>query len=364
MRYAIDTNALYTTRAGVARYVRGLLGGLRRLPETRGAELLEYAWPVENFAFRQPARAWRTFYREFVWAGLLARRRLSRTGAKLLHTTATPLFVPPPGVAHVITVHDIGFLRFPERFRGWHRRMAIRGLERTRAADRVICISQHTANELVHLAQFPPDRLRVVHNGCDFHGAELPERPPETPPPGEFFLFVGSLEPGKNLALLREMYELASRRQVALPGLVIVGARFAGLVGEGAPPANWQYLGHQPDATLLWLYRRAQALLFPSKYEGFGLPLAEAMNQGCPVICSPISSLPEVTGDAALLPEQSAEAYLSAVQRLLSEPGLRDDLIARGRVQGKRFHWDRCAQETFAVYQEALAEQGGTELEP
>lgn len=359
MKVALDTNALYTTRAGVARYVRGLLGGLRRVaPDTvpaapGGWELSELAWPVENFAFRQPQRAWRTFYREFVWAGLPARNALRRRHTELLHSTGTPLLHPPAPIRHVVTVHDVGFLRFPERFRGWHRRMAIAGLERTRRAHRILCISRHTADEMMRLAGFPARQLEVVLNGCDFQGT-----PTEAPPEGirlpeAFFLFVGSLEPGKNLRLLRDMYELARTRGRTLPDLVIVGARFLGLAGEGAPPAGWHYLGHLPDPALVWLYRRARALLFPSKYEGFGLPLAEAMTLGCPVICSPISSLPEVTGDAALLPDQDPAAYLGAAERLLHDDALREELVRRGTARARLFTWDRCARETLEVYRKA-----------
>ncbi|MCC6233436.1 MAG: glycosyltransferase family 4 protein [Verrucomicrobiales bacterium] len=353
MRAAVDTNALYTTRAGVARYVRGLLSGLRTVAAGTSWELDEFAWPVENFGFQQPWRALRTFYRELFWAPCLAPRLLRRNRFDLLHATGVPLFTPPPSVAHVVTVHDIGFLRFPERFRGWHRRMAIEGLRRTRSAQRVICISEFTARELIELAGFPPEQLRVVHNGCTFATTTPPASRPRLALPDTFFLFVGSLEPGKNLSLLRSTYELAQSRRIELPPLVIVGARFEGLAAEGTPPPHWHYLGHLPDPALVWLYQHALALAFPSKYEGFGLPIAEAMSLGCPVLCSPVSSLPEVAGDAALLAPQEPEAYLDALQRLATQPELRLDLSRRGRAQGALFTWERCARETLAVYEEA-----------
>ena len=359
MRAAVDTNALYTTRAGVARYVRGLLTGLRTATAGTPWELEEFAWPVPNFGFQQPWRALRTLYRELLWTALPAPRLLRRSGAQLLHATGAPLLTPPAPLRHVVTVHDIGFLKFPERFRGWHRRMAIRALERTRTAHRIICISEFTAQEMMSLAGFPPDRLRVVHNGCSFAGRPPASARPRVALPEDFFLFVGSLEPGKNLSLLRSAYELAATRRVELPPLVIVGARFEGLAAEGLPPANWHYLGHLPDPALVWLYQHALALVFPSKYEGFGLPIAEAMNLGCPVICSPVSSLPEVAGDAALLVPQEPDAYLAALHQVATQPPLRRDLTDRGRIQGARFTWERCARETLAVYEEALADPEG-----
>lgn len=358
MRVAVDTNALYTTRAGVARYTRGLLGGLRTVADPAEWNLSELAWAVENFDFRQPQRAWRTFRREFIWARWDAPRQLVREGVALVHSAGNPLFVPPRGIRHVVTIHDIGFMRYPERYRPWHRRMTRKALERARKADLVICISQFTADELVRLVGFDSRILRVVYNGCSFHDPTLPVEAPAVELPSEFLLFVGSLEPGKNLNLIRDMYELARRDGVSLPDLVIVGARFAGLAGEGQPPAGWHYLGHLPDSNLLWLYQRAHAFLFPSKYEGFGLPIGEAMCRGCPVICSPISSLPEVAGDAALMADQDPAAYLAAVKRLLGDDALRADLVARGREQAARFTWERCARETLDVYREAMRSAG------
>ncbi|MBX3745275.1 MAG: glycosyltransferase family 4 protein [Verrucomicrobiae bacterium] len=354
MRLAVDTNATFTTRAGVARYIRGLLQGLRTLDLPQGWSVEEFAWPVENFAFRQPRRAWRTFYRECLWTRTVAPRHLRSRHIRLLHSTAAPLLIPPRGIHHVVTVHDIAFLTHPDRFRPWHRRMAVRGLARARRADCIVCISRFTADELVRHAGFDPGRLRVVHNGCGLPApvSPLPPLPQNLRHP--FFLFVGSLEPGKNLALLRQSYELARQSGRPLPDLAIVGARFPGLAAEGPPPPNWHYLGHLPDPDLAALYSQAVALLFPSRYEGFGLPVAEAMSLGCPVVCSPVSSLTEVAADAALLVPQEPAAYLDAALQLATLPSLRLDLVHRGRQRALHFTWERCARQTLDVYREAL----------
>ncbi|HMO66955.1 MAG TPA: glycosyltransferase family 1 protein, partial [Verrucomicrobiota bacterium] len=298
MRVTLDTNALYTTQAGVPRYGRGGFHGLGGLAEPESARR-RLAWEVPNLEFRQPARAWRTAYRELVWTWAVARPALRRERPDVFHSTIQPLVVPPRGMPHVGTLHDLAILEHPERFRWWHRRASVSRLRRYRRMDRVICISRFTADAAVRLLGLAPQRVVVVHNGTDMTEAAA-EQAPDFPVPAEVFLFVGSLEPGKNLALLRETYKLARRAGRELPPLLIVGARWSGVAGEGAPPANWHYLGRQPDGVLIHLYRRALALAFPSKYEGFGLPVAEAMQLGCPVVCSPVASLPEVAGDAAL----------------------------------------------------------------
>jgi alpha-1,3-rhamnosyl/mannosyltransferase len=350
MRVAIDTNGLYTAQAGEARHIRGLLRGL-----AGAVEAVEVAWKVENFGFRQPERALKTFYRELFWGPFLAGGQIDRARPDLLHTTGAIFYRPRPGLAHVATLHDLAVLRTPGRFRRWQARAARQTFARIAAADRVLCISQFTADEAMTLLALPASKIAVVHNGCDYSGAEPPPaNPPKEPVPGDFLLFVGSLEPGKNLALLKDVYRLAAEAGKSLPALVIVGARWAGVPGEGPPPANWHYLGRQPDAALVHLYRRARALVFPSKYEGFGLPVAEAMALGCPVICSRVASVPEVAGDAAFYAELTAPSYLDAIIRLTKDDALRKDLIARGAVQSSRFTWEKCARETVAVYESTL----------
>jgi len=351
----IDTNGLYTTQAGVARYIRGLLNGLRRLAAPDVA-LKTVAWEVENFLFRQPERALKTIYRELIWARFIAPLNLRKHNVALLHSTAGPLISRPRGVREVVTLHDLAVLRHPERFRSWQGASARRRLRKLRRVDQVICISRFTAGEAMALLNLPASKFIVIHNGCEFHPSEAvaPESKPDFPVPNEYFLFVGSLEPGKNLALLKEVYALAESGNRVLPPLLIVGARWEGVGHEGSPPRGWHYLGRQPDEVLVYLYRRATGLVFPSKYEGFGLPVVEAMALGCPVICSPVASLPEVGGAAALFADMMPEAYLKAMRRVSREAGLRDDLIQRGLAQAAKFSWDKCAREVLEVYRATL----------
>lgn len=213
-----------------------------------------------------------------------------------------------------------------------------------KAADRVICISRFTADEAMQLLAIPAGKLEVVHLAPTLAAQEEPV--PGLP--DEFYLFVGSLEPGKNLAFLNALWREAGD---ALPPLVIVGARWAGVAGEGAPPANWIYLGHQSDAALLGLYRRAQALLFPSLYEGFGLPVLEAMAAGCPVIGARRASVPEVAGDAACLVELATGRWREAMAGVTREA---DAWREKGRARAREFSWEKCARETVAVYRTVL----------
>ncbi|MBV9462646.1 MAG: glycosyltransferase family 4 protein [Verrucomicrobiae bacterium] len=354
MLVAINTDGLYTTQAGTARYIRGLLGGLGRV-RPAGMEWFELAWPVENFEYRQPARSLKTAYREWLWAPHLAAREMKRLGADVLHSTANYLVEPPRGVPNVITVHDLALARYPERFRSWQRWSGIRRLQLLPTAARIICISEFTARELRAQVPVDPKKIEVIYNGCESpEGDWPPEQGPAVEIPPRFLLFVGSLEPGKNLHLLREVYEHAGRRKVELPPLVIVGARWEGVGSEGRAPKNWHYLGRQPDSALVYLYRRALALLFPSKYEGFGLPIAEAMALGTPVICSRVASLPEVAGDAALYADLQPASYMDAILRLLKDALLRTHLIEAGRKQAAKFSWDRCASQTAEVYRAVL----------
>ena len=354
MRVGIDTNGLYTTQAGVARYIRGLMAGMAEL-QTSDVETFPVAWAVENLGYQQPTRMLRTMYREGIWARWQGPRILRDLGADVFHATAGPLVTVPAGTRRVATIHDMAVFRYPDRYRRWQRFSVRRRLQAVGSFDRLICISRFTAEETMRYLGIPAARLEVVHNGCDFQVDEIADEvPPPFEVPPEYYLFVGSLEPVKNLSLLRLAYELAAARGRTLPPLVIVGARWEGVAGEGAPPADWLYAGRVSDEVLVYLYRRALALVFPSKYEGFGFPVVEAMALGCPVVCSPVSSLPEVGGDAPIYAEPSPEAYLDALSDLAVNPNRRDEHIAAGLAQARRFSWSGCATETQAVYRSAI----------
>ncbi len=361
MRVAIDTNPLYVTQAGVARYVRGLLGGMDAV-KPPDCECYPLAWEVENFAYAQPQRAAKTAFRELVWARCLAPRVLHQVRADLLHTTSSFPIHAPPGTRSIVTLYDLALLRHPGRFRRWQRFSGQRGLRQLHAADRIITISQFTADEAMALLGLPAARLTPVLLGWDGmeEGVCLPGTTFPLPVSGEFFLFVGSLEPGKNLALLREVWTRAAATGQRLPPLLIAGARWAGVPGEGPPPADWHYLGHVPDTELARLYRHALALVFPSKYEGFGLPVLEAMGRGCPVICSRVASLPEVGGAAAWWCDLDAVSYLAALRECASNGQTRRHFALAGPVQARKFSWANCAAGTVDVYRSVFGSSAAT----
>jgi len=317
MKVAMDVTPLRLTRAGTARYIRNLRDRL----------------DVEPVAFGGPGRA-SVLVRELWWYPF----RLARPGggADVLHCTT---YYGPlrPRVPTVVTVHDLAVLRQPQAFPRWTRTYAPLVVPRVlRAARRVIAVSEFTASELESLLRVPREKIRVVPNAvADMFAPDGPQAA------GDYVLAVGTLEPRKNL---ERALEAAERLGVELR---VVGAR--GWGGVEAP--GW--LGEVDDEELGRLYRGALCVVYPSVYEGFGLPVLEAMACGAAVVTSAGGATEEVAGGAAVLvdpldTQSIADGIESAIAR-------RDELRALGLARARQFSWDESARLTGAVYGEAAA---------
>lgn len=249
----------------------------------------------------------------------------------------------------VVTVHDLTYKRFPELVQKETLENLERHMKREVAqADAILCVSESTRRDLLRYYDLDPARAVAIHSGLGTppEEAEMPGLPPR------YLLFVSTIEPRKNLGVLLDAFARL-RSSGAYDGeLVVVGkigwkaeAMARRLEADGV-----RHLDYLPPEQLAFVYRHAEAFVFPSIYEGFGFPLLEAMARGVPSIAARSSSLPEIGGDAALYFDPArADELEEALRRVVSDPALREDLGRRGRERAAQFRWDVCAAETLQV---------------
>ncbi|MCC6490639.1 MAG: glycosyltransferase family 4 protein, partial [Candidatus Hydrogenedentes bacterium] len=301
----------------------------------------------------------RTYYAQW---GL--RKDVRRHGIDIIHYPASVGSVLPPRPM-ILTVHDLTFLHNPAWYR-YERAHDYRRAAKYTAprAARIIAVSQATANEVTGLLGIPPERIDVIHNGVDERYAPCSEEQIRAARakyqlPQRYFLFVGTIEPRKNVArLVRAWSQVAGHVE---EDLVIAGRDGwkVGPIYQEVGRSKYQdrivFPGYIEDEHLPAVICGATALAYPSLYEGFGLPVLEAMACGVPVLTSNVSSLPEVAGEAALLVDPAnMEAMMEGLTQLAGRPDLRDDLIRKGLERAKQFTWTRAAQETLACYRKAM----------
>jgi glycosyltransferase involved in cell wall biosynthesis len=375
LRIGLDYTPAIRQRAGIGRYTRGLVQALAALDHQNEYVLLEaggrgqgsseaFTFPP-NFHHRPLPLSERTL--AILWHRLRFPLPVDLlTGeVDLFHS---PDFLLPP-LRHgraILTVHDLSFRRRPEcadaALAAYLNRAVPPSIQR---ADLVLADSLSTKADLVELLGVPAAKIEVLYPGVgeDYqpvrNEATLAAVQQKYNLPDNFVLFVGTIEPRKNLVTLLQAWpklQIADcRLQIAL---VIAGGKgwlyeetFAtverlGLSGEIV------FLDYVPEADLPALYSLARLFVFPSLYEGFGLPPLEAMACGTPVVCAHTSSLPEVAGDAALLVDPlDTDGLAAAMQQALSDEGLRARLVERGLRQAARFTWRAAAQQLLAIYE-------------
>lgn len=361
--------------AGINRYIYNVLLGLSHSegPHRFTVFLSERNFPpVERFRLELSRLPTQKPFARILWEQFVQPLLLSRLRVDLLHSMA---FVAP--VAHrgpsVVTIYDLSFLRFPGHFRRWNRfYLSTFTKISARKADHLIAISKSTARDITRLLGVSEERVSVVYCGVEPNYRRLPpeqvdEFRRERGLPQRMILYLGTIEPRKNLPRLLEAYRMLVRGwpSADCPHLVIAGAKgwmwqdvFAQVDALG-PDARIAFPGYVPAAELPWWYNAAEVFVYPSTYEGFGLPVLEAMACGAPVVSSNSSSLPEVVGDGGLMVRpDDADGLAQAIGCVLKDPGLREDLRERGLRQAGQFSWDKAGRETLAVYDRVLNRGG------
>ena len=351
---------------GVIRYARELLVALAEREAARDGRAFEYLlFGVEAVpdvisgydAVRSAGEpAWtHSGPRAHAWEQLSLPRAVRGRDLDVLHTPSgqPPLLAPVPLVT---TVHDVSPVARPEwfgrRYAALHRALLPLAIRRS---TRLIAVSEFSRSEVVDAYPGAAGKTVAVHNGA------RPPEPPGTPvdglEPGRFLLFVGAANPRKNVdRLVRAYASYRERTDDPLP-LVLAGPErdhFADAGGTASTDTGGvRALGFVPDDRLAWLYHGAAVFAYPSLYEGFGLPILEAMGAGTPVVTADRGATAEVAGDAAVLVDpEDPSAIADGIEALLADDGRRERLVERGRARAAEFTWDRAAAETEAVYRE------------
>ena len=366
LRVGIDGRAFTSPAPGIRRYVEGLVPALLALDDAPEIVVLggapDSAPPqLEHVAERAHPPT------NLGWTLVGLPRAAATARIDVLHAPAytAPFWCPAPVV---LTIHDISYERNPEWYpyrRDWLRRAFYRWS--ARAARHILTTSSFSASEIAEMYALDAHRVTVVPLGVS---AEFAARngvpcalPAEVTTP--FVLHVGDIHERRNLSVAVNAVLEARRRFGALPALslVLVGtdrgsadALCALAAAAGAPEAVVR-LGRVDELLLHALYRCATAFVYPSRYEGFGFPVLEAMACGTPVIASRAASIPELTGDAAiLLDPDDDKGWTDAVIRIVTDDELRHELATRGVARARHFTWARTARATMDVYQACLAE--------
>jgi glycosyltransferase involved in cell wall biosynthesis len=355
---------------GTETYARGLLNGLRQIGTNHefvlflNRESVEWQ-PAADSGFTSvvcPVNAVSRGKR-FVYEHLLLRREIRKQRIDLLHSLGytSPLFLPCPTV---VSVHDLNFLAFGSLMTFARRtmlRLAVK--EAVLRSDRVITISEFSRREILRAYHVPPEKVVVTYLAADTKSPEPAAGLASGSEPGmewmqePYMIAFSATYPNKNISRLLEAYGVAKKRHAIPQRLVLIGHPFR--TGENQDDLMKHrdviWTGYLEQRTMSYVVKNADFMVFPSYYEGFGLPVLEAMAVGIPVVCSRAASLPEVAGDAAVYFDPfSIDDMAEKIVAVANDLSLRNELRTKGTENLKRFSWEKVARETVAIYNEQL----------
>jgi len=363
VRIVVDYRPALRQRSGVGEYIHRLVTALAAGPG-RHDEIVLFSSSLKHQVDpsalagllvanrRVPVRVLNRLWHRLDWPPV---EMLVRGPFDVAHSPH-PLMLPTRTAARVVTVHDLDFLEHPERTEGEVRRDYPRlAREHVHAADHVVVNSAYTAGEVHQRLGLPRDAITVCRAGAP---AWTPRHavPDEGP-----VLFVGTLEPRKNVGGLLDAYELLLRDRPGAPELLLAGratpaaARWLARIKEPPLAGRVRHLGYVSDAERRTLYERARLLVLPSFNEGFGLPILEAMTVGVPVVASDRGAIPEVLGDAGpMVDAEDPSGLAAAMDRLLFDHEAARQAAARGIRRSMLFHWEASAAALRTAYEEAM----------
>jgi glycosyltransferase involved in cell wall biosynthesis len=363
MRVAFDVSALRAPQTGVGTYTANLLEHLRCVPQL---DMLPIAQPEMRWPLPGDSRPPTLRMNKTLWLQTVLPLHLARVAADVCHFTnsVAPCWTPCPSV---LTIHDMTLWLLPK----YHPRRRILAMRpfipfAARRAKAIIAVSASTKRDVVRTLNVPEKKVHVIHEAAAPHFRPVPRTTLDGVRqryglPASFILYVGTIEPRKNLPRLLAAFDIVRRSGYSSHGLVLAGSRGW---GESSVLSSMerlglngsiQVLGYVPSDALVALYNLADALVFPSHYEGFGLPVMEAMACGTPVVTSPNGSLAEIAGGAAeLIDPTDPESIAAGLQRVLADSQRRAEMRTAGLARAAQFSWSRVAAQTGELYASVL----------
>ena len=375
MRIAIDAHSVGTGLGGNESYATNLIEALAEIDHANRYTLyVTKRAAVERFSNRWPNFSVRSTlpHTPLIRIPMTLSAELRRNPVDVLHVQFTsPPFSPCPVV---VSIHDLSFEHLPQTFK-WRSRKQLRITVRrsAREASQVIALSEYARDDIINSYQLNPEKISAIPLAAAAHfrpitNEEELQRVRQTfGIEGEYILSVGAIQPRKNLGRLVAAYACLRRAkpEVKLPKLVLAG-KCAWLYDETLRAIKELHLsdsviltGYVPESDLPALYSAALCFVYPSYFEGFGLPPLEAMQCGVPVIVGNQTSLPEVVGDAGVLIDPfDVEALAAAIEKVITDSNLRAELSVQGLARAKLFNWRETARQTLAVYRKASGVDG------